>query len=213
MNKTIENTVQRTRQYWYIDGFAEILTGMVFLLLGVINFISLYLHPSPGSAVLVGVGYPLVILAGVFGGRVWVRSMKEKITFPRTGLVEYKKPERGPRVKRAVTVMFVAFAISILTMIFSRGLEPFWIVLGTGFLIASFIAYLAFQVPLNRFYVLAGWVMAVSCVSARLSVSEDMQMAILLAGTGIGYLAGGVWALAHYLQQTQMTTPESEREE
>ncbi|NMB53432.1 MAG: hypothetical protein GYA15_01920 [Leptolinea sp.] len=213
MNKTIENTVQRTRQYWYIDGFTEILTGVVFLLLGGINCISLFYAPSVGSAVLVGVGYPLVILGGMFGGRVWVRSMKEKITFPRTGLVEYIKPERGPRVKRAVTAMFVAFAVSILTMIISRGLEPFWIVLGTGLLIAIFTAYLAFQIPLNRFYFLAGWVVAVSYVSARLSISEDMQMAVLLAGTGFGFLAGGIWALAHYLQQTRLITPESEREE
>ena len=40
MNETIKSTIERTRQYWYIDGFSEMLTGLVFLLLGTINILS-----------------------------------------------------------------------------------------------------------------------------------------------------------------------------
>lgn len=203
MNKTIESTIQRTRQYWYIDGFGEMLTGLVFLLLGTINILSGIYPPSMGSAITVGVGYPLVILVGTFGGRKWVKSLKEKITFPRTGYVKYIQPERSSRVKRMVTGFFFAIMVSIITMVISRGLDPFWVVLGTGLLIAAFIGYLAIQIPLNRFLLLAIWVVIISLISARVLVSEDIQMGILLGGSGIGWLVSGGLSLLYYLKETK----------
>lgn len=203
MNNTIESTIHRTRQYWYIDGFNEILTGLIFLLLGANNCISGILSPFMGSAVMVGVGYPLVILGGMFAGRIWVRMLKEKITYPRTGYVKYIQPERSSRAKRMVTAFFVAFVVSIITMIISRGLNPFWVVLGTGLMIAAFIGYMAVQVPLNRFFLLAVWVAAVSLVCAFLPVSEDIQMGYLLVGGGLGWLASGLITLFFYLKNTK----------
>ncbi len=203
MNDTIKTTIERTRQYWYIDGFGEMLTGLVFVLLGAINYISGIVTPSMGSAVMVGVGYPLVILGGVFAGRGWVRSLKEKITYPRTGYVKYIQPERSSRTKRAVTALFVAIAVSITTMVITRGLDPFWVVLGTGLLIAAFIGYFAVQVPLNRFIILALWVVVVSLISVRAPASEDIQMGILLAGTGLGWMGSGIITLLRYLKNTQ----------
>jgi len=208
MNATIKSTIERTRQYWYIDGFSEMLTGLVFLLLGTINILSGIYPPSFGSAVTVGIGYPLVILIGTFGGRKWVKSLKEKITFPRTGYVKYIQPERSSRVKRMGTAFFVAIMVSIITMVISRGLDPFWVVLGTGLLIAAFIAYLAVQIPLNRFLLLAIWVVIVSLISARILVSEDIQMGILLGGSGIGWLVSGGLSLLHYLRETKSASPE-----
>ena len=208
MNETIKSTIERTRQYWYIDGFSEMLTGLVFLLLGTINILSGIYPPSLGSAVTVGVGYPLVILVGTFGGRKWVKSLKEKVTFPRTGYVKYIQPERSSRAKRIVTVFFVAIMVSIITMVISRDLDPFWVVLGTGLIIAAFIAYMAVQIPLNRFLLLAIWVVIASLISARVLVSEDIQMGILLVGSGIGWLVSGGLTLLHYLKDTNPVGPE-----
>lgn len=207
MDSTIKSTVVRTRQYWYIDGFNEMLVGLVFMLLGAINFIGGLYAPSMGSAVLVGIGYPLVMLAWIFAGRVWVRSLKEKITYPRTGYVKYIQPQRSSRVKRMVTASFVAIAVSIITMVVIRGLDPFWVVLGTGLMIAAFIGYLAVQVPLNRFFVLAIWVAAVSIASAFIPVSENLQMGFLLTGSGLGWLVSGVLTLLSYLKNTRPTEP------
>lgn len=203
MNNTIESTIQRTRQYWYKDGFVEMNAGLTFILLSAINGISAWASPSMGTAIFVAIGYPLVILLAIFGGRVWVKSLKEKYTYPRTGYVEYIKPERSSRVKRMVTAMFMAIVVSIVTMVLSRGLDPYWIVLGTGLLVAVFISFMAFQIPLNRFYVLAVWVGLVSFIAAGLPISEDLRMGFLLAGCGLGCLIGGVSALLRYLRENR----------
>jgi hypothetical protein len=203
MNQTIEGTMQRTRQYWYIDGFSEMLTGLVFLLLGIVNCISGIVSPSAGSAVMVGIGYPLIILGGTFAGRGWVRFLKEKITYPRTGFVKYIQPERSSRTKRIVTAFFVAISVSIVTMVVLRGLDPYWVVLGTGLIIAAFIGYLGVQVPLNRFFILALWVVVVSLISASFPLSEDIQMGILLGGSGLGWLVSGLITLLSYMKNTR----------
>ncbi|HEX7556407.1 MAG TPA: hypothetical protein VF338_07265 [Leptolinea sp.] len=202
MNEKIEHTIQRTRQYWYVDGFSEILTGSVFLLLGIINFLGGIIAPSMGTALFVGIGYPAVIIVATFAGRQWVKKLKGKITFPRTGYVKYIQIQRSSRWKRAATAFFVAFTVSVVSIVIARGLDPFWIVLGTGLIIAAFIGYLAVQIPLNRFYLLAIWTVAVGLGAAFLSVSEDFQMSLLLGGCGLGWLAGGIYALVQYLRET-----------
>jgi hypothetical protein len=209
MTTTIKNTIERTRQYWYIDGFSELLVGAIFVLLGILNCASLIIHPSMGSAVIVGIGYPLVILGGVLFGNKWVRNMKEKVTYPRTGFVKYIQPERPTRMSRMIKAFVIAFMVSIVTSVILNRLDPFWIVLGTGLMIAAFVVYMAAQIPLNRFYLLAGWIAVISMVAARVPVTEDMQISLLLAGTGLGWLVGGVVSLVTYLRNNPLEIPEN----
>jgi hypothetical protein len=212
MNTSIENTIQRTRQYWYIDGFNEMLTGIVFISMGCINAVSALWTLSYGSAILVGIGYPLIILLGTFGGRNWIKNLKEKITYPRTGYVKYIQLQRGSRVKRAVTAFFVAFTISIVSIVISRDLEPYWIVLGTGLIISASIGYLAVQIPLNRFFIMVIWTAAIGFWAAWLPVSIDFQMAILLGGCGLGWLTGGLFSLFQYLKDTLPVNSDMDKE-
>jgi hypothetical protein len=212
MNKTIESTIQRTRQYWYIDGFGEMLTGLVFLLLGVINGISGVLTPSNGTGLLVGIGYPIIIIGATFVGRRWVRSLKEKITYPRSGYVEYFHANPNSRLKRGLTAFIIAFAVAVVTFVFAHRLEPFWITFGTGISIALFVTYFAVQIPLNRFYLLACWIIFESMIAASLPVGEVLQMALLLSGCGLGWLVSGGLSLLHYLKETKPASPEMDGE-
>jgi hypothetical protein len=204
MTTTIKSTIERTRQYWYIDGFSELLVGAIFVMLGFLNGAALIIHPSMGSAVIVGIGYPLVILGGVLFGNKWVRSMKEKVTYPRTGYVKYFQPERPTRRARMIKAFVIAFMVSIVTNVILSRLDPFWIVLGTGLIIAAFVVYMAAQIPLNRFYILAGWIAAVSLMAASIPVADDMQICLLLAGTGLGWLTGGAASLVTYLRDNPL---------
>jgi hypothetical protein len=203
MQNTIEQTMQRTRQYWYIDGFGEMLTGVVFLLLAVINVLNGLFASLPIAGLFVGIGYPLIILAGTIGGRKLVKTLKEKFTFPRTGFVQYIQAAPSARKKRAITAGVVAFSVSVVTFVFTRGLDTQWITLGTGLIIAAFMVYLAVQVPLNRFYMLAAWTVIISIIATWLPVNDTFQTAILLGGVSLGWLASGIYALKKYLENSQ----------
>lgn len=212
MNETIKTTIERTRQYWYIDGFSELLVGFIFVSLALISGLSVLFKPSIGSAILVGVGYPVIILGGVVFGNKWVRAMKEKVTYPRTGYVKYIQPASPSRRARIIKAFVIAFMVSIVTNVILSKLDPFWIVLGTGLLIAAFVVYMGVQIPLNRFYFLAGWIAVVSYAAARLPLADDVQMCILLAGIGLGWVAGGVVSLGIYLRNHPVENPEIEED-
>lgn len=212
MTTSIKSTIERTRQYWYIDGFSELLVGAIFITLALVSGISQLFKPSIGSAVLVGVGYPVIILGGIVFGNKWVRTMKEKVTYPRTGFVKYIQPSSPSRRSKMIKAFVIAFMVSIVTNVIINKLDPFWIVLGTGLLIAAFIVYMGEQIPLNRFYILAGWIAVVSYVAAILPLTDDVQMCILLAGTGIGWVVGGLISLVTYLRNNPVANPEIEEE-
>jgi hypothetical protein len=61
---------------------------------------------------------------------------------------------------------------------------------------------------MNRFLLLAVWVVIVSLISIRILAFEDIQMGILLAGSGIGWLISGGISLFLYLNETQPASPE-----
>ncbi len=207
MTVSIKNTIERTRQYWYIDGFSEILVGAIFVILGLLNSATLVIRPSIGSAVIVGIGYPLVILGGILFGNKWVKSMKEKVTYPRTGYVKYIQPERPSRKARMIKALIIAFMVSIVVNVIISRLDPFWLVFGTGLMIAAFTVYMGVQIPLNRFHILAAWIVVVSIIAARLPVSDEIQMGLLLAGTGLGWLVAGSTSLITYLRKNPLENP------
>ena len=152
MQNSIEQTVIKTRQYWYIDGFNEMLTGVVFLLLAGLNAFSGWTEPSLTAGLFVGIGFPLVILGGIFiGGRV-VKYLKNRVTFPRTGFVQYIQPEPSVRRKKAIKAGAVSAVISILIGIFASDFNPAVITVGTGLLIAIMMVVFAVRIPLKRFY-------------------------------------------------------------
>jgi hypothetical protein len=177
------------------------------LLLAAMNVLSEMVAPSSVAALYVGIGYPLIILIGAIGGRRLVKTLKEKITFPRTGYVQYIQSTPSDRTKRAVTAGAVAFVVSIATFVIARGLDARWVTLGTGLIIAAFIVYFAVQIPLNRFYLLAAWAVIIGFFAAWLPVSETFQTAILLGGISLGWLAGGMYALVRYIHETQPAVP------
>jgi hypothetical protein len=209
MENSIERTIQRTRQYWYIDGFGEILTSVILILLAVLNAISGLPMFSSISGLFISIGYPLIVLIGVIWGRKLVKTLKEKFTFPRTGYIQYIQPAPSIRRKKAITAGMIAFAISFLTVIFTRGLDDRWLTLGTGLIFAAFLVYFALQIPLNRFYWLAAWAVAISIFAGWLSVDAAFQTAILLGGIGLGWLVSGLYALKSYMDNTQSVDTET----
>jgi hypothetical protein len=207
MNETIKSTIERTRQYWYIDGFNEMLTGLVFVLLAGINSISGPLEPSVYSAILVGVGYPAVILLATTVGARLVNNLKTRLTYPRTGYVQYIRPEPGERRKRAITSGVVSMVVAIAAITLLSGQNPRIYVITMGSLIALFMIMFALRIPLPRFYLAGLWTILVTIAAYYLDISLSNRMVLLLAGSGLGLVVSGAGALYHYMNHTHPAGP------
>lgn len=115
MDSQIESVMKRGRGYWFVDGFTEILVGILFILLGGItllsgivpqnSFLSQFVSLAESAAIVKFLGLILAVL-----GLWW---LKDRFTYPRTGFVR----EKG--VSRSQLLVFLrnAVLIAILPMI------------------------------------------------------------------------------------------------
>jgi hypothetical protein len=92
MKDQFSQIARRTRAYWFIDGLAEISTGILFVVLS-IPYLLWSLAPEGSSmAKLASRGRDILLLLGLIILFVIIRSAKRRSTYPRTGYIEDLKP-------------------------------------------------------------------------------------------------------------------------
>jgi hypothetical protein len=137
----LRGAARRPHQYWNIDGLPELGMGLLWILWG--------------SAWLIGEALPrgrafqtywmftpvLLVLSSV--AVIWaIKRAKARLTFPRTGYVEWKPPTRTQRVITAAVALGVAAALTVLRARNRDALGPSvmpWlgILIGVAFVVAS----------------------------------------------------------------------------
>jgi hypothetical protein len=146
------------------------------------------------------VAFVLILIGGVLLVKRLQTFLKSRITYPRTGYVEYKQPDvKYRRVGRLLAGLIAALAASLLAATPSA---LAWMPALTGLLFAGVLVYLGLRTGLPRFYALSVASLAAG-VGLALSGLGDIQ--------GLAYyyilmwlalsLSGGI-TLAAYLKRT-----------
>src|SRR4051812_38291481 len=122
-NKLDENklnkTYLRTIQYWFEDGIVELGIGGLFLLLGIYFYLQATLENKLWVEQL-SASFALVFILGWYVIDSFIRSAKERITFPRTGYVAYKPDMSNKKYVRLVLAIIVGALVAVgLLMVFS----------------------------------------------------------------------------------------------
>lgn len=110
---------RRPKQYWNADGLPDLLFGFVWILWG-IGFLLPELLPAGKWRSYYGwVSLAFLVVSGYVAN--WaIKKLKQRLTFPRTGYVEWRKPGIGARV----AVMILAAAVAAGTaLLASHGKE------------------------------------------------------------------------------------------
>ncbi len=202
MHNSIDHLSQRTLRYWYVDGLAEIAGGAIILLTGLLYLVISTIPNSPVRNLLLGFGQPMLIVAAVLGAGKVVQYFKERITYPRTGYVAYKRETSKRRVLTIiVTAVFVAALVAFIALT-QHVLNENWLPVISGALIALFTLYLAYRFGLKRFYVISVITFLLGLVTAWLALPGDYSPAFFFSSFGLVWVLSGAWTLAHYLQNT-----------
>jgi len=96
-----DEMVRRTYRYFYDDGLAETVTGLLFILVALVLFGWGSLGEAPWVTPVVLASSGLLLVASPILMTRAIRAVKARVTFPRTGYVAYRSRELAnpfPRV-------------------------------------------------------------------------------------------------------------------
>jgi hypothetical protein len=201
MNLDYEAIRKRTQQYWYIDGISEIGGGATLFFVGLFYLVLELLQPSTLRAILTGFLQPIIILALIFGCRYAVRKCKEKITYPRSGFVQYRERTSKRRWFVAVVSGTVAALTTIGITLVSDWVRVAILPVICGFFMSLLEFYIGSMIGVARFYWLAAVPLITGITLSLIRVSDQMAIAVLLGLTGLVWMVSGIIVLTAYLRR------------
>lgn len=195
---------RRAQRYWNVDGLPELMMGLLWILWGGSWLFGQSLPRGAAWKVYWMLTPALLALSGV--ATVWAtKKLKTRITFPRTGYVEWKGPTRGQRLTAAAVAMATAsLLVALIVKSRTQGLEHLAAPgLGVLFSLAFVVASLSQKAP--HLLALAGVALTLG-LALRTSTPGWDAMNWMLIGLGTATIllgAGRLWMFlrTHPLEQ------------
>jgi hypothetical protein len=189
----------RPKRYWNVDGIPELVMGLVWIVWGTAFLVGEVIPRGSAANIYWGVFPAILVLSGVASNWV-VRKLKERLTYPRTGYVEYREP--GPRVRLMTALLAVLSAGALAALVvtgraagFERTAAP---VIGVILSLAFVVASIRQKAP--QFLALAGVALALGAAFAALRLGWT-AMSWLFVWLGAAASIIGAWRLRRYLRR------------
>ena len=204
MKSPLDSMQKRTRRYWYEDGLSELAGGSVILLLALLNLAIARFSPPEWQGLLSAVVLPLVVIGGAVIARAWVQRLKERLTYPRTGLVIYPRPRPSRRFRTAGIALGIAVTVTLLSSLLGAAQAERLLPAVTGLFTALLILLIGIQVGLVRFYLLAVWQTVIGLLGSWLALPQPFDLVLFFGGLGAGFLVSGALTLIRYLRNNPL---------
>jgi hypothetical protein len=205
MQTNFSDVEQRVKRYWFSDGIAELSGGGMFLLLGLYFTLQQFLGQDSTFGGLLQASLALLMIAGAYFSRRLVNSLKTRITYPRTGYVEYQVDPKAAR-SRPILAMLLAFAVSALSIAFIRMFQAFdSMVAVTGVVVGMILVLLRAKVSgLARFYILGAISMVLGIILSVSGLPNGYSLGLFYALMGLCFMISGGFTLQSYLRQNPL---------
>lgn len=205
MKDNFSEVEQRVKRYWFSDGIGELAGGGFFLLLGAYFGIPQFLSENNLLSVMLQSSLVLVMIGGVFLVRWLVTALKTRLTYPRTGYVEYRV-DRQHAVRTRTLAMAFAMVMAFLMVWFARSIQIVdSTVLVTGLVVgAVFVILRGKSFGIQRFYVL-GAISAILGVALSFSGWQNgYSLAAFYGVMGLVVMSSGGMVLLRYLKENPL---------
>lgn len=201
MKDDVDRAMQRTRRYWYEDGLVEIAAGCIFVLIGLMFLVEAVSPPGALPPNFSSIGLIVIVFGGMWAARRLVAAAKERITYPRTGYVQFGQPPAPLRGATAAVAIVMGALVAMLLALAPASL----VVLPAlqGIAVGVFILVAGHRVALPRFYVLAVVSTLIGVILSLAGTSESLGAAIYYGLMGIALIISGVLTLVSYLRANQ----------
>jgi uncharacterized protein involved in response to NO len=194
----LNQLARRTRRYWFTDGLAELVAGLIFILLGIYFYLQVILPPDSLLANLLQAGLVLILVGIVFIGKRVLQLLKDRLTVPRTGYVEYSSPDKKHRYISGILAAVMAALVA--GLILSSPAVQDWLPALTGLIVAAVWIVTAARVGIFRFYLIAVASFVLGLVFSLAGLGDILGIAYFYASTGLLLLISGGIVLLRYLR-------------
>lgn len=204
----IESIIRNTRKYWYIDGLSEIAGGLIIFSAGLTYWLVSTLENTGIKAILLMVAQPAVIIIGSLIAQRILPKIKERLTYPRTGYLTFRKPPRNRRFKRALFIGLIGGLVGALVTMISSTLPDSYLPLLSSVFLLIFSIYIAYQTAVPRFYLVGLLMVLLGAAISFLPFENALPYTLFFCGIGIIWIISGVITLILYLRKTSPQTEE-----
>lgn len=195
----------RVRRYWYSDGIAEISVGLVFLILGLFFGVQGYFGEESKVSSILQVSMIVVMVGSIFGTQWLVNTLKSRLTYPRTGYVEYRAKDKESTQRRFMVVgtgLVVAVA-SIVFVSFFREVDS--MVLVSSILVGIIFIFLRGKSSgVVRFYYFGALSFALGVLLSFNQLVRLLNLGLFYGVLGAVILISGIFVLRNYLNDNPM---------
>ena len=221
MGEDLKRAQLHAIQYQHVDGTFELTFGITLLLMAA-SFYGISRIANPGSLLANNIlpWVPLVVFVG--GGFLVDALLKQfrlRVTVPRSGYIETRKPEPLERSTRlAVWIGIPVLTIFLLAVLFwnrgklqaeSQGYVTILLPFFWGLLLCGLWVIVGWKIHLPRFYLIAAVSLAVTVVLFLARIGGNLGAAVLLGVTGTALCASGAVTLWNYLRNTHLPADSS----
>lgn len=205
MNDKFLDVEQRVKRYWFSDGIGELAGGGMFLLLAAYFGIPQFLGENNLVSVILQSSLVLVLIGGIFGVRWLVTMLKTRLTYPRTGYVEYRVDRKNALRIRTLAMAF-AMAMAFLMVLLAKSIQIVdSTVLVTGIVVGVVFAILRGKsFGVQRFYFLGAISVMIGIALAFSGLPNDYRLAAFYGLMGLVVMASGGWVLFRYLRENPL---------
>ena len=198
---------QRIKRYWFSDGIGELAGGGMFLLLAAYFGIPQFLGENNLLSVILQSSLVLVMVAGIFVVRWLVTVLKTRLTYPRTGYVEYRVDKKHAIRIRTLAMAF-AMVIAFLMVLLARSIQIVdSTVLVTGVVVGVvFVILRGKSYGVQRFYLLGAISVVIGTALSFSGLPNGYSLAAFYGLMGLGVMISGGWVLFRYLKNNPLPT-------
>lgn len=209
MSDKFTDVEQRVKRYWFSDGIGELAGGGMFLLLAAYFGIPQFLGEKNLLSVVLQSSLVLVMIGGIFGVRWLVTMLKTRLTYPRTGYVEYRVDRKNALRTRTLAMAF-AMVMAFSMVLLARSIQIVdSTVLVTGIVVgAVFIILRGKSFGVQRFYLLGAISVILGVVLSLGKLPNAYALAIFYGLMGLAVMVSGGVVLFRYLRENPLPTEE-----
>jgi hypothetical protein len=205
MKNEISQIEQRVKRYWYSDGIGELMGAGMFFLLGLYFSAQQYLGDQSFIGGLLQAGFVVILIGGIFLTRRLVNVMKARVTYPRTGYVEYRTNTKNANLMRVLSVV-VGITVAMIAIFVARRFDMIdAMVAVTGVLVAVIlIVKQGWSSGVGRFYFLSAASLVFGGVLSVSGFARGYNLGMFYGLMGIAFAISGGLTLKRYLRENPL---------